>query len=197
MLTSNLRILQRRNDPDSAFKGQSWWSTRLENCKPVKHPSLVDLKNSHVDLKKPIVKQNERNVEIHSQWIEHNIEQKARYFILPCFAVPLHIVALRVEYFFQTVLIQDPAHINNFISLNGVRTPFTFSRAYVYTCTSMQFYGPHAGAVISQIKSTDHGRQPVQEWRPRFGLPSITQKLRAIDAIRVLNIIKLKLYIII
>ena len=79
MLTSNLRILQRLNDPDSAFKGQR--STRLENCKPVKHPSLVDLKNSHVDLKNPIEKQNERVVEINSQWIEHKIEQKARYFM--------------------------------------------------------------------------------------------------------------------
>ena len=59
--------------------------------------------------------QNERIVEINSQWIEHKIEQKARYFILPGFEVPLHIVALRVEFFFRTVLIQDPAHINNFI----------------------------------------------------------------------------------
>ena len=81
----------------------------------MKHPSLVDLKNLHVDLKKSIEKQNERIVEINSQWIEHKIEQKARYFILPCFEVPLHIVALRVEFFFRTVLIQDPAHINNFI----------------------------------------------------------------------------------
>ena len=81
----------------------------------MKHPSLVDLKNSHVDLKKPIEKQNERIVGINSQWIEHKIEQKARYFILPGFEVPLHIVALRVEFFFRTVLIQDPAHINNFI----------------------------------------------------------------------------------
>lgn len=81
----------------------------------MKHPSLVDLKNLHVDLKKSIEKQNERIVEINSQWIEHKIEQKARYFILPGFEVPLHIVALRVEFFFRTVLIQDPAHINNFI----------------------------------------------------------------------------------
>lgn len=81
----------------------------------MKHPSLVDLKNLHVDLKNSIEKQNERIVEINSQWIEHKIEQKARYFILPGFEVPLHIVALRVEFFFRTVLIQDPAHINNFI----------------------------------------------------------------------------------
>ena len=81
----------------------------------MKHPSLVDLKNLHVNLKESIEKQNERIVEINSQWIEHKIKQKARYFILPCFEVPLHIVALRVEFFFRTVLIQDPAHINNFI----------------------------------------------------------------------------------
>ena len=87
----------------------------MENCKPGKHPSLADLKNLHVDLKNSIEKQNERIVEINSQWIENKIEQKARYFILPGFEVPLHIVALRVEFFFRTVLIQDPAHINNFI----------------------------------------------------------------------------------
>ena len=81
----------------------------------MKHPSLVDLKNLHVKLKNSIEKQNERIVEINSQWIEHKIEQKARYFILPGFEVPLHIVALRVEFVFRTVLIQDLAHINNFI----------------------------------------------------------------------------------
>ena len=76
MLTAILRISQRLNNPGSAFKGQL--STRLENCKPMKHPSLVDLKNLHVDLKNSIEKQNERIVEINSQWIEHKIEQKAR-----------------------------------------------------------------------------------------------------------------------
>jgi hypothetical protein len=39
-----------------------------------------------------------------------------------------------------------------------------------------------------------HGRQPVREYRPGFGVHSIAQKLRAYNIIRVLNIIKLKLY---
>ena len=73
--------------------------------------------------------------------------------------MPLHIVALRVDFFFRTVFIQDPAHINNcifpLIAFKRLLLPVSpgVSCVYVYTRTSMQFYGPHAGAVISQKRA--------------------------------------------